>query len=38
VFVMAEGRELAHGTPEAVLREPAVIEAYLGKSYAQAGH
>jgi branched-chain amino acid transport system ATP-binding protein len=38
VLVMAQGRELAHGTPHSVLREPAVIEAYLGKSYAQAGH
>jgi branched-chain amino acid transport system ATP-binding protein len=38
VLVMAQGSELARGTPQAVLREPAVIEAYLGKSYAQAGH
>jgi branched-chain amino acid transport system ATP-binding protein len=38
VLVMAHGRELAQGTPQAVLREPAVIEAYLGKSYAEARH
>jgi len=38
VLVMAQGRELAQGTPQAVLREPAVIEAYLGKSYAEARH
>ncbi len=38
VFVMAQGRELAHGTPQEVLRNQAVIEAYLGKSYAQARH
>lgn len=36
VLVMAQGEELAQGTPQEVLRNPAVIEAYLGKSYAQA--
>src|SRR5258705_6093842 len=36
VLVMAQGRELAQGTPQDVLRNAAVIEAYLGKSYAQA--
>jgi len=38
VLVMAEGRELAQGTPQDVLREPAVIEAYLGHTYAQTHH
>jgi branched-chain amino acid transport system ATP-binding protein len=36
VLVMAQGRELAQGSPQDVLRNQAVIEAYLGKSYAQA--
>jgi len=38
VLVMAQGRELAQGTPNEVLRHPAVIEAYLGKRYVQAAH
>jgi branched-chain amino acid transport system ATP-binding protein len=38
VLVMAQGRELAHGSPQDVLRNDAVIEAYLGKAYAQARH
>jgi branched-chain amino acid transport system ATP-binding protein len=38
VLVMAQGRELAQGTPQDVLRNQAVIEAYLGKAYAQARH
>lgn len=38
VLVMAQGRELARGTPHQVLRNSAVIEAYLGKRYAQAAH
>ena len=37
-LVMAQGRELARGTPHEVLRNSAVIEAYLGKRYAQAAH
>ncbi len=38
VLVMAQGRELARGRPHEVLRNPQVIEAYLGKRYAQAQH
>ena len=38
VLVMAQGRELAQGKPQDVLRNATVIEAYLGKRYAQAQH
>ena len=38
VLVMAQGRELAQGKPRDVLRNAVVIEAYLGKHYAQAQH
>jgi branched-chain amino acid transport system ATP-binding protein len=38
VLVMAQGRELARGQPQEVLRNATVIEAYLGKRYAQAQH
>jgi branched-chain amino acid transport system ATP-binding protein len=30
VYVMAAGKQLCHGVPEAVVRDPRVIEAYLG--------
>lgn len=30
VIVMAQGRIVAEGTPEAVMKDPAVIDAYLG--------
>jgi len=36
VVVIAHGQELAQGRPQEVLRNPAVIEAYLGTGYAAA--
>jgi branched-chain amino acid transport system ATP-binding protein len=38
IIVVAAGQELAEGKPQDVLRQPAVIEAYLGKSNVIAGH
>jgi len=34
LLVMAEGRELALGDPQEVIRDPRVVEAYLGEDYA----
>jgi branched-chain amino acid transport system ATP-binding protein len=31
VYVMADGRILAEGTPEEVRRNPQVLEAYYGR-------
>jgi branched-chain amino acid transport system ATP-binding protein len=31
--VFNQGHVIASGTPSAVMREPAVIEAYLGRSH-----
>ncbi len=35
VFVLAEGRIIAQGPPEAVATDPLVIEAYLGQGAAK---
>jgi ABC-type branched-subunit amino acid transport system ATPase component len=35
VVVLHHGRLIANGTPAAVLAEEAVIEAYLGRRYAE---
>jgi branched-chain amino acid transport system ATP-binding protein len=35
VIVMAAGRKIAQGTPDAVAKEKSVIEAYLGERYAE---
>jgi branched-chain amino acid transport system ATP-binding protein len=33
VLVFNQGHVIANGTPNAVMREPAVIEAYLGRRH-----
>jgi branched-chain amino acid transport system ATP-binding protein len=38
ILVMAQGRELACGRPQEVLRNDAVIEAYLGKRHGKTAH
>ena len=38
VLVVHHGQELAQGTPQQVLSDPAVIEAYLGKGHGVARH
>lgn len=35
LLVMHEGRELAHGEPREVMKDERVIEAYLGRRYAE---
>jgi branched-chain amino acid transport system ATP-binding protein len=35
VFVLAEGRIIAQGPPEAVASNPLVVEAYLGQGAAK---
>ncbi|MBL8702714.1 MAG: ABC transporter ATP-binding protein [Alphaproteobacteria bacterium] len=35
IFVMHHGQELARGTPDEVLSDPTVIQAYLGRAYAK---
>jgi branched-chain amino acid transport system ATP-binding protein len=34
VFVLSEGRVIAEGPPEAIVADPLVVEAYLGRGAA----
>jgi branched-chain amino acid transport system ATP-binding protein len=36
ILVMHNGQELARGTPQEVLSDPTVVEAYLGRKYVRA--
>jgi branched-chain amino acid transport system permease protein len=38
ILALNEGRMLAHGTPEQIRHNPAVIEAYLGSDFADSPH
>lgn len=37
VVVLSFGKIIAEGTPDAIVRDPKVVEVYLGKRHAQAG-
>ena len=37
LMILDHGRKLTEGHPDHVLKEPAVVEAYLGKGFRHAG-